>query len=285
MRSCASMMTRSPSPHVGAVTAVGSAHLGAFGSVELTAAAKSELVAALPGCGVAVLNADDPRVAAMATPARLLTVGTRAAVTWRDVSLDGLARPSFQLGYRGAWASVRLKQFGAHHIANACIAAAMALAVDEPLAVIAARLSAAKTRSPMRMALSRRADGLLVVDDSYNANPDSVRAALRTLAWIGARRTGRTVAVLGEMRELGAASEAAHAQIGAFAQAAGVDTVVAVGAPAHPAGGVPVPDTASAIAWLLNRLQPDDTVLVKASRSARLDTVARALLERRVPVQ
>ncbi|HZM74733.1 MAG TPA: Mur ligase family protein [Candidatus Limnocylindrales bacterium] len=138
-------------PHVGTVLAVGSAHVGAFGSLELTAAAKGELPAALPGDGVAVLNADDPRVTAMPTPARVLTFGVRGDVTWRDVCLDRLDRPSFSLGYAGMWQPVRLRQSGAHQVANACAAAAAALAVGEQLPAIAHRLCAVQSPSPMRM--------------------------------------------------------------------------------------------------------------------------------------
>jgi UDP-N-acetylmuramoyl-tripeptide--D-alanyl-D-alanine ligase len=268
-------------PQVGTVLGVGSAHVGVFGSLELTAAAKGELPAALPGDGVAVLNADDPRVAAMPTPARVLTFGRRGDVTWRDVHLDRLARPSFSLGYAGAWQPVRLRQSGAHQVVNACAAAATALAVGEPLPAIAERLSATGSASPMRMAVSQRDDGLIVVDDTYNANPESMRAALRALVSIGGRRGGRTVAVLGEMRELGPASASAHAEVGAFARAHGVDIVLAVGPAAHPIGRIGVSDVRSALAWLTQHLGPDDTVLVKASRAAELDIIVRAIT--RVP--
>jgi UDP-N-acetylmuramoyl-tripeptide--D-alanyl-D-alanine ligase len=249
-------------PRIGTVLGVGSAHVGAFGSLELTAAAKAELPAALPGDGIAVLNADDPRVSAMKTPARVLTFGTRGDVRWSEVTLDALARPSFRLGYGGEWASVRLRHSGGHQVVNACAAE---------------RLSAVESLSPLRMAVSRRADGLVVIDDSYNANPESMRAALRALTAIGKGRRGRTVAVLGEMRELGTASASAHATVGAFARAIGVDIVVSVGDAAHPAGGVCVGDARSALAWLDDHLDPQDTVLVKASRAVELDEVARAL--------
>jgi UDP-N-acetylmuramoyl-tripeptide--D-alanyl-D-alanine ligase len=268
-------------PHVGTVLGVGSAHVGAFGSLDLTAAAKGELPAALTGDGVAVLNADDPRVAAMRTPGRLLTFGARGDVTWRDVRLDRLARPSFSLGYAGRWQPVRLRQSGAHRVVNACAAAAAALAAGERLPAIAQRLSAVDAISPMRMAVTQRDDGLVLIDDSYNANPESMRAALRALVSIGGERAGRTIAVLGEMRELGAVTAPAHAEVGAFARALGVDIVVAVGAAARPAGGVGVSDVHAALSWLEDHLHADDTVLVKASRAAGLDVVARALTESR----
>jgi len=270
-------------PHVGTVLGVGSAHVGAFGSLELTAAAKGELPAALPGDGVAVLNADDPRVAAMQTPARVLTFGLRGDVTWRDVSLDRLARPSFSLGYAGTRQPVRLRQSGVHQVVNACAAAATALAVGEPLPAIAQRLSATENTSPMRMAVSQRDDGLIVIDDTYNANPESMRAALKALVSIGSRRGGRTIAVLGPMRELGTVSTSAHAEVGAFARAHGVDIVLSVGPAAHPAGGIALSDIQSALTWLEDHLGPDDTVLVKASRAAELDIIAHTIT--RGPVQ
>jgi UDP-N-acetylmuramoyl-tripeptide--D-alanyl-D-alanine ligase len=104
-----------------------------------------------------------------------------------------------------------------------------------------------------------------------------MRAALKALMSIGSGRGGRTVAVLGEMRELGAATAPAHAEVGGFARALGVDIVLAVGAAAHPAGGIGVSDIDSALTWLTDHLRPDDTVLVKGSRAAELDVIARAL--------
>ncbi len=201
-------------PTVAAVLGVGSAHVGEFGSPELIAVAKGELVEALPADGVAVLNADDPRVLAMAarTRARVLTYGAGADVSWRDVRIDEHGRPSFDLVHDGAAARVRLRRLGRHEVGNAAAAAAMALAVGEPLDAIAERLSSVGP-SPHRLEPRRRADGLLVVDDSYNANPDAVRAALGTLVELGRQRAGRTVAVLGEMRELGPATETAHREV------------------------------------------------------------------------
>ena len=267
-------------PRVAAVLAVGSAHVGEFGSPALVAAAKGELVEALAPTGVAVLNADDPAVAAMATrtTARVLTFGAAGDVSWHSVEVDGLGRPSFVLTHEGRQVAVRLALSGRHQVANAAAAAAMALAVGRSLEDVGAALSAARPPAASRSALGERADGLLVLDDSYNANPESVRAALATLVDLGRARPGRTVAVLGEMRELGAGSAAAHAAVGAAARDAGVDVVLAVGEGAWPTGGEPVPDREAALAWLRAEVGPGDTVLVKGSRAVGLDAVAAGLL-------
>ena len=280
-------------PRVAAVLNVGTAHLSEFGSREAVAQAKGEIVESLPADGVAVLNADDPLTAAMATRtrARLLTFGRAAEVAWRDCVLDDLGRPSFELGYRGHWHPVRLQQVGAHQVPNATAAAAMALSVGLDLDTVAEALESAEQVSRWRMELRRRRDGALVVNDAYNANPESVTAALQALAEIGRRQHRRTVAVLGEMRELGAATEEAHRQVGRTAARLGIDVVVAVAAPAHPiaAGAADDPGwtglalrtegRSDAEAWVRQNVSADDVVLVKASRLAALEHVAAALLE------
>jgi UDP-N-acetylmuramoyl-tripeptide--D-alanyl-D-alanine ligase len=192
-------------PSVAAVTNVGTAHIGEFGSREAIARAKGEIVEALPADGTAVLNAGDDLVAAMAsrTDARVLTFGRDGDVSARAIDLDDLGRPSFEIGHDGEWHPVALRHTGLHQVENALAAAAMATADGLPLGEVAAALSAAGGASPKRMEVHERADGLLVVNDSYNANPASTRAAVEALTLIGRRRARRTVAVLGEMRELG----------------------------------------------------------------------------------
>jgi UDP-N-acetylmuramoyl-tripeptide--D-alanyl-D-alanine ligase len=280
-------------PRVGAVLNVGTAHLGEFGTREAIAVAKGELVEALPIDGTAVLNADDPLTAAMAarTETTVLTFGETGEVGWRNVELDDLGRPSFELGYAGAWFPVRLTQSGRHQVANAAAAAAMALAAEVPLARVAGSLSAAGSASPMRMELHERSDGLLVINDAYNANPDSMAAAIGALVEIGRRRGRRTVAVLGEMRELGAEAPAAHAGVGAAAATLGVDVLLVVGEPAAALadGARGVPDWTGEVivtagrdeagAWVRENVAGADVVLVKASRGAALETIADALLE------
>lgn len=278
-------------PRVAAVINVGSAHVGEFGSRELIAQAKGEIVEALPADGVAVLNADDPLTAVMAgrTQARVLTFGEAGDVAWRGLRLDDLGRPAFELGHAGEWHPVRLQQAGAHQVANAAAAAAMAIAGGAPPAAVAAALGEARAASPWRMDVQERADGLVVVNDSYNANPDSMRAALEALVAIGRARGRRTVAVLGEMRELGAEHDTGHRAVGADAARLGVDVVVVVGEPAAGIGAgaraagsvdvVPTPGREEALAWVRQNAGAGDVVLVKASRGAALEWVAERLLD------
>nr|WP_240641164.1 UDP-N-acetylmuramoyl-tripeptide--D-alanyl-D-alanine ligase [Nocardioides ferulae] len=280
-------------PSIAAVLNVGTAHLGEFGSREAIAAAKGEIVEALPPEGTAVLNADDPLTAAMAdrTRARVLTFGRTGDVSWRSLELDDLGRPSFELGHDGAWAPVRLTQTGAHQAANAAAAAAMALAAGLSLGEVAEALGRATAASRWRMELHERADGLLVVNDAYNANPASMAAALDALATIGGRRGRRTLAVLGEMRELGEHAHAEHQAVGRYAAQTGVGAVVAVGAaaagiaegarstPGWSGTAVAVEARDEALSWVRQNAGAADVVLVKASRGAALEVVADGLLQ------
>lgn len=280
-------------PRIGAVLNVGSAHVGEFGSREGIAQTKGELVEALPPHGVAVLNADDPLVAAMAsrTRARVVRVGEAADADVRaeNVRLDEHAHASFDLVAGDRRAAVTLRLVGEHHVGNALAAAAVALELGTPLPDVAARLSAATRRSDRRMEVTTRADGITVLNDSYNANPESMRAALKALASMTSTR--RSWAVLGVMGELGADSVSAHDEIGRLAVRLNINRLVVVGEQAaamhHGAShegswgeeSVLVPDTDAAIALLRAELRPDDVVLVKASKVAQLWKVADALLE------
>jgi UDP-N-acetylmuramoyl-tripeptide--D-alanyl-D-alanine ligase len=284
-------------PDVGVVLNVGSAHLGEFGSADGIAVAKGELVEALPAEGTAVLNADDPRVIGMAprTRARVVTTGRSpdADVRAEDVVLDEAGRAGFTLVTGGVRAAVRLQVVGAHQVANALSAAGAALAAGMAPEDVAAALSAAVPRSRWRMEVTRRDDGVTVVNDAYNANPESMRAALAALAGLPARRR---VAVLGAMAELGPGAAEEHERLGRDAVAAGVDLVVAVGPDAvgiadgalaagaredrdTEKGAVRVPDRAAARELLTEVLVPGDVVLVKASRSYGLEVLAADLLD------
>jgi len=279
-------------PTVAAVLNVGNAHIGEFGSREAIAQAKGEIIEALPDAGTAVLNADDSLVAAMAgrTFADVVTFGLAGDVRWRAVALDELGRPSFQLGHDGTWANVRLLEAGAHQVPNAAAAAAMAAAVGIGWHEIADALGRARSLSPWRMALHDRSDGVVVINDAYNANPASMAAALDTLAAIGRRGRRRTVAVLGEMLELGESSSDDHAGVGRHAAGLGIDVLVTVGASAQgiATGARRTPgwvgETVStagrdeAVAWLRHNVVARDVVLVKASRAAALEVVADALV-------
>ncbi|HEX2075423.1 MAG TPA: UDP-N-acetylmuramoyl-tripeptide--D-alanyl-D-alanine ligase [Geodermatophilus sp.] len=279
-------------PRIGVVLNVGSAHVGEFGSPEIIAVAKGELVEALPEDGTAVLNADDPRVLGMAgrTRARVLTtgLGADADVRGSDVVLDEAGRARFTLTAAGESHPVALQVVGQHQVANALSAAGAALSAGMSPAQVAAGLSSAVARSRWRMEVTRREDGVTVVNDAYNANPESMRAALAALRGLPARRR---IAVLGGMAELGQRAAEEHERLGRDAVAAGVDLVVAVGTDAvgiaagasaagarDGKGSVHVPDRAAACQLLTEVLAPGDVVLVKASRSYGLELLAADLL-------
>lgn len=272
-------------PSIGLVLNVGTAHVGEFGSANAIAQAKGELIESLPVDGTAVLNADDPRVLAMRdrTVSGVLTFGTTGDVRLGEVCLDSLGEPHFTLEHEGQCVEVHLPQMGAHHAINAAAAAAAAVAAGLDLADIAGRLGTAVAESPMRMARATRTDGLLVVNDAYNANPESMAAALRAVAAVPRRRK---VAVLGEMLELGDASREAHLSIGRLARELGFDRVVVVGdgaaGIADGAGDIAdlVSDVDVAIGTLSAWLSAEDVVVVKASRGCRLERVADGLLSR-----
>jgi UDP-N-acetylmuramoyl-tripeptide--D-alanyl-D-alanine ligase len=279
-------------PRIGVVLNVGRAHVGEFGSVEAVARAKGELVEALPAAravgaapgGVAVLNADDPLVAAMTarTEARVVTFGRGdAQVRAEDVRLDA-GRPRFTLVAPAGRAPVALRLVGEHHVGNALAAAAVALELGGTPDGVSAALSAAEPASKWRMEVTERADGLTVVNDAYNANPESMRAALAALAAVGGG-TRRTWAVLGRIAEQGEETAAAHAEIAEVARELGVDRLVAVGTGDYP-GAERAADVAEALRLLLAEAGPGDVVLVKASRAAGLERVADGLLRAPGPV-
>ena len=279
-------------PRVAAVLNVGTAHIGEFGDREAIARAKGEIVEALPADGTAVLNADDDLVAAMATrtSATVSTFGSAPAdVAVDEITADELGRQSFELTHRGSGATVHLDQVGAFQWRNAAAAAAMALAAGLDLDAVADSLGDATSASRWRMELTERPDGLVVLNDAYNANPESMRAALETLAGIGTRSGRRTVAVLGEMLELGDDAAAAHTGVGTYAAEVGVDVLVTVGPAADAiARGFEAAGTAGVIIttagrdagveWLRHNVSAADVVLVKASRGAALELIADDLL-------
>ena len=283
-------------PNIGIVTVVGAAHTSEFGSVEAIAVGKGELIESLPSAadgGVAVLNAANPLVMGMAdrTTAKVVTFGPGGDVRADSVVLDDELVPTFTLVASGAiepaaQAEVVLGARGAHLVDNALAAAAAALAMGVPIATVAAGL-AQPVLSPMRMALVRGSLGTRVLDDSYNANPMSTEAALRSLASLALPPGGRRFAVLGEMAELGEIAAAEHARMGRVAADLDIH-VVAVSAPdylagldidaaADLAGGIP-----EALRLLVDPptgtpIGPDDAVLVKGSRVAGLERLVALL--------
>lgn len=256
-------------PTVGIVTAVAPAHTEMFGSVDGVAIAKRELVESL-GPGTAVLNGEDHRVAAMAEVAEgpVLTYGTGGDVRALRVEIDDQLRPSFLLATPWGEERVRLGVRGGHNVGNALAAAAAALVTGVELAAVASGLGDAQL-SPSRMALVRLPSGGLLLDDSYNANPTSMRSALASLAHLDVRRR---VAVVGVMAELGPESAAHHREIAEEAAAAGIE-LVPVGTDLY--GVEPVADP-EALLTTIGPPAPGEAVLLKGSRVAGLDRVARA---------
>ena len=288
-------LTRIAPPRIGIVLNVGHAHVGEFGSVEAIAEAKGELPAALPADGVAVLNADDPLVVAMAarTSAQVVLVGESAAAHVRatDITLDEAGAPSFTVTAPFGTAQVRLGLVGRHHVGNALAVIAAAHAAGMGLEQIVPALADARPLSRWRMEVTRREDGVVVVNDAYNANPDSMSAALRSVA--GMATTGRRWAVLGAMLELGDASAELHAAVGREAAELGVDEVLVVGESAAAiADGARdnaredgprvrvVPDADAAEAVLVAELAAPDVVLFKSSRDAGLRWLGDRIVQR-----
>ena len=290
-------LCRAAPPRIGAVLNVGSAHLGEFGSRAEIARTKGELVEALPADGVAVLNADDPLVAAMAdrTKARVVFVGESDKAHIRAVGIrtDEQVRPRFTLVTPAGDADVQLAVHGEHQVGNALTAAAVALELGMALPDVVAGLAQARPKSRRRMEVTTRPDGVTVINDAYNANPESMRAALKALAALARSSDGeprRTWAVLGPMGELGADQAARHDDIGRLAVRLDINRLVVVGEAARPMHqgahlegswgeeSVLVPDIDAAVALLLAELRPGDAVLVKASNVIGLWRVADALL-------
>jgi UDP-N-acetylmuramoyl-tripeptide--D-alanyl-D-alanine ligase len=280
-------------PRLGVVLCVGTAHAGEFGGLAAIARAKGELPAALPPDGVALLNADDPRVAAMAgrTSARVVTFGRGhdAAVRAAGIRLDEQGRPEFTLITPEGSAHTRLRLAGGHNVLNALAAAALARELGLGLPEVAEGLAGAVPRSRWRMEVTTRPDGVTVINDAYNANPEAVAAAIGTLAHMA--RGKRAFAVLGPMNELGSQSRRHHEEAGGLAARAGVAGLIVVGdtgdAAAMLAGAraerswhgelAQVSDAPAAVKALENLLAPGDVVLVKASRTIGLERVALAL--------
>lgn len=274
-------------PTIGVITHIGLAHAEHLGGPDGITATKGELLEALPTAGTAVLNAEDAKTPALAarTPARILTVGTTpvADVRVRGLTLDAELRPSFTIESPWGTVHVTLAVRGAHQAVNAAMAAAVAFALGVDPATVGVGLASATT-APWRMHLATSPGGIVVLNDAYNASPSSMEAALRSLGALPA--TGRRVAVLGDMLELGPHEVVAHAALGTLAAEVGVDLLIAVGpasavtaAHAERAGivALTVADRDEAHAFVAEYLRPGDAVLVKASRAVGLETVAEAL--------
>jgi len=279
------LLSRIAAPHIGVVTNIGPVHLERLGSLEAVAAAKAELVEALPADGVAVLNGDDPRVAALAarTRARVLLYGQgpQCQVRGSEPSSHGLEGISFRLTYGENSVLVSSPLPGRHHLYPCLAAAAVALAEGMALGEIAEALATARPELRLRVLPGPRDSTIL--DDSYNASPASMLAALDLLAEL----PGRRIALLGEMRELGAAEVGGHRQVGERAAAA-CDLLLVLGERAQPLAEAArdaglkdvrfLESSEEAAEMLQAELRSGDHLLVKASRALALEKVVDALV-------
>jgi len=286
-------LTKIAPPSIGIVLNVGQAHMGEFGSVEAIARTKGELVEALPQDGVAILNVDDSRVRAMAsrTQAKVILVGLGEDADYRatDVSIDEAGRPSYHLTCPLGEADVRLALVGEHQVGNSLSVIAAATSLGLALGDVVEAVAGAGAASRWRMEVSEVGGGVTLVNDAYNANPDSMRAALRALAHMGTSR--RSIAALGEMRELGEASHDEHTAVGQLAAELGIDRLVVVGAGAQAIaqGARTAGMTADAVTTvddidaahdvLVEQIAPGDVVLFKSSRDSGLRMLGDRLVE------
>lgn len=278
-------------PHVGVITNVSEVHLERLGSVDNIAAAKRELIEALPEDGVAVLNGDDPLVMAMVdyAPSDVILYGLQPHndVRASDVIVDGEAGSRFALHFRGQSTTMKLPIPGRHNVMNALAAAGAAFALRLTVDDVAHGLAQiTRHRSPMRLDITSTSNGVRVVNDAYNAGPASMAAALELLSTM---RGGRRVAVLGDMLELGTVAQQAHSDVGTDVARLGIDQLVAVGdyattvITAAVGAGMPAErtigcrDAAEAVDVVRRLVRPGDIVLIKASRGIRLEQVADCL--------
>ncbi len=283
-------LTSIAQPDVSAVLIVARAHLGEFGGIEKVAEAKSELVTGTAPGGPVILNADDPRVAAMASLARgPVTTFSRlgsaqADVAARDIRVDGTGRASFTLVTPAGEAPVSLQLVGEHHVANALAAAAVSLELGIDPAHVVDVLSSVGPASPHRMDV-QDVRGITIIDDAYNGNPDSMRAGIAALARLG--RDRRRIAVLGAMLELGDESDAEHAALAPVLREAGVDALVCVGqgvaalSAAASAQGMDVIEAANpdeALELLDTLFVAGDVALLKGSNGSGVWRIADALV-------
>lgn len=286
-------LTAMAPPHIGVVLTVGLAHAGEFGGIETTFRTKSEMVRDLPATAVAALNRDDPRVAQMAglTQARVRWFGQHPEASVRADEIETSAQgTNFLLSIDGAERSVHFRVLGEHHVTNALAAAAVGTELGLSLEDVAEVLESATLAAPGRMQVLGGRDGITIINDAYNASPDSMSAALKTLVQIS-RPGARSVAVLGAMSELGDLAGEAHDRIGLQAVRLGISELVVIGQAARRLhisainegswdGESVYFDTADeAFAYLQQTLQPGDTVLVKSSNAAGLQALGDRLGE------
>jgi UDP-N-acetylmuramoyl-tripeptide--D-alanyl-D-alanine ligase len=268
-------------PHIGVVLKVAAAHISEFGSLEKIAETKSEMIQSLDSDGVAILGEYDAYTPAMAAlhDGKTITFGETSGATVRATDIElREGRAHFDLVTPEGRSTVALRQYGLHQIPNALAAAAVAHALGISTDHIAGSLSTAEMHARWRMEV-RELEDLVIINDAYNASPDSMAAALNILTHLTQERGGESWAFLGNMRELGMTSSKAHTEIATLASQLGVDHLVAVNAPDYAAGigmatvlhECATQEEAMEIAKFINR---GDVVLCKASRSDKLEVVA-----------
>lgn len=274
-------------PHVGVVLTVGTAHLGEFGSREIIAQAKSELITSLTAGGTAILGTYDEFTPNMVVPSgvKRILFGEKSKCEIRAADVEVReGRAHFDLVTPDGRAAVGLQLLGMHQISNALAAAAAATALKIPIETISAALSTAEVSSKWRMEISQIGE-ITLINDSYNANPESVAAALRTLALISQESGGVSWAILGKMQELGESSASEHAAIGRLVCEIGIDNLVVVGikdylADLDGASAVHYFDTKADAMAIVEHFAPGDVVLVKASRSGEFNLLVDSIKER-----
>ena len=268
-------------PNIGVVLTVGTAHLGEFGSVEAIAQTKSELIQGLSDDGIAILGNYDSYTPAMAAlhSGRIIRFGTGCEIRATEIEIRE-GRPHFDLVTPAGRDAVGMRLVGEHHIANALAVAAVGTALELPIELIASSLSTAENASKWRMEI-HDLFGLLLINDAYNANPESMSAALRSLVLFAQERGGQSWAFLGKMHELGESSPSHHAGIGTLAQELGIDHLVAIAAPEYGSsqGEMLIHHYASIDECLsmTDHFSAGDVVLVKASRSEGFEVLAQRL--------
>ena len=270
-------------PNIGVVLTVGTAHIGEFGSREVIAQTKGELIASLDKDGIAILGTYDEFTPKMASlhQGQVILFGEKADIQVRAADIEMReGRPHFDLVTPAGRDAVGMRAVGAHQVANALAVAAVGTALALPLELIASSLSTAEISSKWRMELHESAD-LLIINDAYNANPESMSAAMRALVLFAQERGGSAWAFVGKMNELGQTQAPQSAAIGALAVELGIDHLVEINAPEYgePVGAMVIhqrPTIESALD-LVDYFAPGDVVLVKASRSQGFEVLAESL--------
>jgi UDP-N-acetylmuramoyl-tripeptide--D-alanyl-D-alanine ligase len=277
------------SPDIGVVLRVGTAHVGEFGSEELVAKAKSEMISSLSSSAIAILGQYDIYTPAMASLHEGVTVTfgetTSADIRATDIEIRE-GRPHFDLVTPAGRASVALRIVGIHQVTNALAAAAIATNLNISIDLIAGALSTAELHSKWRMEIAEL-NGLVLINDSYNASPESTEAALRTLLLFAQERGGQSWAFLGKMHELGASSHEHHSRLGTLASELAIDHLVCVASPEYAAllssssaTTVHLLDSKESAADLVSQMSQGDVVLVKASRAEKFEEIAEMITQK-----